>query len=219
MRRDDNSVYGGNTTGRIGYGYEMRRGLKLRALAGTTLPRADLQRPVLSGLRRRDRSQPGARPQRRGRRRAGNGRRRALSATVYRNRVRDLIGYEPDSQRFCPPDPATTSAAPRNVGRARLQGATLAGVAALGRARACAASVDLLDATRRRHRRAPDAPRRAPGERWRSTTTPGAGASARRASSSARAPTRGVVLGGYGVARPARRLALPAAVAARGASC
>ena len=48
VRRDDNSAYGGNTTGRIGLSFEPMRGLKLRALAGTIVPRADLQRPVLS---------------------------------------------------------------------------------------------------------------------------------------------------------------------------
>jgi vitamin B12 transporter len=36
VRRDDNSAYGANTTGRLGLSYEALRGLKLRALAGTT---------------------------------------------------------------------------------------------------------------------------------------------------------------------------------------
>ena len=42
VRRDVNSVYGGNTTGRVGYGFEIVRGLKLRALAGTS---ASARRP------------------------------------------------------------------------------------------------------------------------------------------------------------------------------
>ncbi len=36
VRRDVNSVYGGNTTGRIGYAVAVGAGVKLRALAGTT---------------------------------------------------------------------------------------------------------------------------------------------------------------------------------------
>jgi len=36
VRRDSNSVYGGNTTGRIGYAFDVGNGVKLRALAGTT---------------------------------------------------------------------------------------------------------------------------------------------------------------------------------------
>ena len=36
VRRDDNSVYGVNSTGRIGWSRELLAGLKLRALAGTT---------------------------------------------------------------------------------------------------------------------------------------------------------------------------------------
>ncbi len=58
VRRDDNSVYGGNTTGRVGYAVALGAGVKLRALAGTTLPRADLQRPLLSRLRRSRPIQP-----------------------------------------------------------------------------------------------------------------------------------------------------------------
>ena len=68
MRHDDNSVYGGNTTGRLGSRHEVLRGLKLRALAGTTF-----RAPTFNDL-----FYPGygvatvaarARPQRRGRRR------------------------------------------------------------------------------------------------------------------------------------------------------
>jgi vitamin B12 transporter len=36
VRRDDNSAYGGNTTGRLGMSWRAMRGLKLRALAGTS---------------------------------------------------------------------------------------------------------------------------------------------------------------------------------------
>ena len=36
VRRDVNSVYGGNTTGRVGYAFDVAGRLKLRALAGTS---------------------------------------------------------------------------------------------------------------------------------------------------------------------------------------
>ena len=50
----------------------------------------------------------------------------ALSATVWRNRIRDLIGYEPDNTR-CPNDPSYSFGCARNFGQARLSGVTLAG--------------------------------------------------------------------------------------------
>jgi vitamin B12 transporter len=49
----------------------------------------------------------------------------SASATLWRNRVRDLIGYQPDPT-FCPPDPAYGFGCAGNTSRARLQGATLA---------------------------------------------------------------------------------------------
>jgi vitamin B12 transporter len=64
--------------------------------------------------------------------------------TVYRNRVRDLIGYEGD-RSFCPPAPDFDFGCARNIGRARLQGATLTGgttVAAL----TLRGTADFLDA-------------------------------------------------------------------------
>ena len=142
MRRDDNSAYGGNTTGRIGLSFEPMRGLKLRALAGTTLPRADLQRPVLPGLRHSP-GTPGfeIKPEE-GRSfeigaswESGDTR---LSVTAYRNKVKDLIGYEPNIDEnfqplgLCPPGYAFGCA--RNVGRARIAGREPRRLAALGRA-------------------------------------------------------------------------------------
>jgi vitamin B12 transporter len=65
-----------------------------------------------------------------------------LSATVYRNHVDDLIGFQPDSSA-CPPGYPFGCAA--NTARARLQGLTLAST---GRWRQLdlRANVDLLDA-------------------------------------------------------------------------
>ena len=44
--------------------------------------------------------------------------------TLYRNRVHDLIAFEPD-RSFCPADPAYNFGCARNVDQATLQGATL----------------------------------------------------------------------------------------------
>ena len=66
------------------------------------------------------------------------------SFTVYDNRVRDLIGFEPDTAR-CPPDPAYGFGCARNIGRARLRGATLASSTRWGALR-LSATVDFLDA-------------------------------------------------------------------------
>ena len=66
------------------------------------------------------------------------------SATVYRNRLRDMIGYEPDNTK-CPPDPAYSFGCAANIGRARLQGATFAGAHRVGNLR-LGATIDFLDA-------------------------------------------------------------------------
>ena len=53
------------------------------------------------------------------------------SATVYRNHVRDLIGYDPNASH-CPPGPGYQYGCAGNTSRARLQGATLSGAQRLG---------------------------------------------------------------------------------------
>ncbi len=122
VRYDDNSVYGGNTTGRLGYGYDIGHGFTARALVGTTFRapsfndlfyfgygvdtiRPEKGRSAEVGLNWRD----------------GDSN---ASVTLYRNRVRDLINYEPD-RSFCPANPSYNFGCARNVDRARLQGATL----------------------------------------------------------------------------------------------
>jgi len=142
LRRDDSSDFGGVTTARLGGSVRLGRGLKLRALGGTTYRApsfnelyypgygvATLQpehgRSVEAGLDWRD----GA---------------TAVAATIFRNRLRDLIGYESDP-RQCPDPTVYSFGCARNLSRARLQGLTLAGSHRLG-AVALKAQVDLLDA-------------------------------------------------------------------------
>jgi vitamin B12 transporter len=194
VRHDDNSAYGGNTTGRLGYAFEVVPGLKLRALAGTSF-----RAPTFNDLAFPGFGVPTIRPES-GRSIeasvAWQGADASASATVYRNRVSDLIGFQPD-RTFCPPDPAYDFGCAANVQRALLRGATLAATKRWG-GLDVHANVDFLDAT--------DAdtgvrlPRRAAHQEsagadyasgvWRF------GASAFFVGSR---PDAGVVLGGYGV--------------------
>ena len=194
VRRDDNSAYGASTTGRLGGSVAVGRGVKLRALAGTTF-----RAPTFNDL-----AYPGfgvatIRPERGRSVEAGaswQGDDASVSATVYRNHVRDLIVFEPD-RSFCPLDPAYDFGCAANVGRARLQGATFAATARWNRFD-LHANVDLLDAVdadtgvrlpRRAAHQESIGVDRAEGA-WR------LGASALFVGAR---PDSGVVLGGYGV--------------------
>jgi vitamin B12 transporter len=143
LRYDDNSAYGHNTTGRVGGAFEVGRGVKLRALAGTTF-----RAPTFNDLAFPGFGVPTIRPEHGKSVEAGaawQGDDASMSATVYRNDVRDLIGFEPD-RALCPPDPAYDFGCAANVSRARLQGATIAATARwLGFD--LRANVDFLDAT------------------------------------------------------------------------
>jgi vitamin B12 transporter len=63
-RHDDNTVYGGVDTGRIGAAWALGRGLRLRTLLGTTFRAPSFNDLVLPGLRGTD-GGPGTWPQRR----------------------------------------------------------------------------------------------------------------------------------------------------------
>lgn len=142
LRHDQNSIYGGNTTGRLGWSMEVAKDLRVRALAGTTF-----RAPSFNDLFYPNYGVGTLSPER-GRSlelgltwRSGDSQ---AAATVYQNRVRDLIEYEADST-LCPADPSYQSGCARNVGRARLQGVTLSGSQRWGGLRV-AATIDFLDA-------------------------------------------------------------------------
>ena len=142
VRRDDNSVYGGNTTGRVGYAYEIASGWRVRALAGTTF-----RAPTFNDLFYPGYGVVTTRPEHGRSIEAGvswQGATASATATVWRNRVRDLIAYQPD-RTFCPPGPAFDFGCSGNVGRARLQGLTLA-ASQRWRGLDAHVGVDLLDA-------------------------------------------------------------------------
>lgn len=129
LRHDSNSAYGNNTTGNLGWNFEVVRGLTLRALAGTSFRAPtfnDLYYPFYGRNADNSPDGVGTRPEK-GRNievgaswQSGT---TAASATVYRNRVRDLIGYDPDTTgKTCP---AGFFGCANNVSRAVLTGATL----------------------------------------------------------------------------------------------
>lgn len=142
LRRDDNSVYGSVDTGRLAAAWAVAPGWRVRAVAGTTFKAPsfnDLYYPgygVDTLQPERGRSIEAGLDWRRGAAEA--------SATVYRNRVRDLVAYE-SNRDACPADPSYDFGCARNINRARLQGLTLSAAQAFG-ALQLRATLDLLDA-------------------------------------------------------------------------
>ena len=142
LRHDRNGQFGGVTTGRLGWSLELARGLRLRALAGTTFRAPSFNDLYFPGYGIATLQPERGRSLELGL--AWTAGESSASVTLYRNRVRDLIGYEAD-RRFCPPDPAYDFGCARNVGRARLQGASLAAAQRVGRW-SLRAGLELLDA-------------------------------------------------------------------------
>ena len=141
LRHDANSAYGDNTTGRIGASYEVVPGFKLRALAGTSF-----RAPTFNDTGYPFFGIPTIRPERgRSIEVGANWQSEVTSAafTVYRNRVRDLIGFDPDPNGTdCPPGYFGCAA---NTSRARLRGVTLS-VGQRWGGFGVRATADLLDA-------------------------------------------------------------------------
>jgi vitamin B12 transporter len=143
VRHDDSSVWGGVTTGRIGWNHSLAPNWRLRALAGTTFRAPSFNELAFPGY-----GVPTLQPERGRSIEIGLSWQEGpsdASATLYRNRVRDLIAFEPE-RSFCPSDPSYDFGCARNVARARLQGATLAAATKQG-AWALRAQIDFLDAT------------------------------------------------------------------------
>ncbi len=142
VRYDDNSVYGDKATGRLGYGYEIGHGFSARALIGTTF-----RAPSFNDLFFLGYGVDTIRPEKGRSAEVGLNWRHEdsnASLTLFRNRVRDLINYEPD-RSFCPVDPSYDFGCARNVDRARLQGATLTAGQRIG-GFSLRGTVDLLSA-------------------------------------------------------------------------
>jgi vitamin B12 transporter len=140
VRRDDPSDVGPVSTGRVGVSRALAglgEGWRLRALAGSTfrVPSFnDLYYPgygVATLRPERGRSVEGGLEWRAAYSSASSSTASSASITVYRNEVRDLIGYEADAA-LCPADPAYAYGCARNISRATLQGASLSGATAWG---------------------------------------------------------------------------------------
>lgn len=122
IRHDDNSVYGSNTTARLGMTLPLAGGWRLRALSGSTVRAPSFNDLVFPGYGVPTLAPEQGRSHELGLSWDGTG--GGAEATLFRNRVRGLIGYEPDARR-CPPDPAYAFGCASNLGRAQLQGASL----------------------------------------------------------------------------------------------
>lgn len=123
FRFDHNSVYGDQNTGKLGWGIDLDSAWSLRALAGTAFRAPtfndlyfpgfgivtlspERSRSIEAGVNFRDAN-------------------RSASATVYVNKVSDLIGYQSDPA-LCPP--GFNFGCAGNTSRALLKGITLQGV-------------------------------------------------------------------------------------------
>ncbi len=142
VRHDRNSVYGNVNTGKLGWAMDVAPGLTVRAVAGTAFRGATFNDLYFPGF-----GVPTVRPERSRSVEVGVQWRdgeQAASATLFRNRVRDLIGYQPD-RTFCPPDPAYDFGCAGNVSRAALKGATFTAAQRFGDF-GVRGSLDVLDA-------------------------------------------------------------------------
>lgn len=143
-RHDDNEVFGGVNTGRLGAAYALGGGWRVRALAGHSY-----RAPSFNDLYYPNYGVATIRPERSKSIEFGLDGRFAngdFSATAYRNLARDLIAFEPD-RRFCPTDPGFDYGCAANIGRARLQGLSLSGGLRAGawRGRAVVDFTDAID--------------------------------------------------------------------------
>ena len=142
LRRDDNSLYGNNTTGSLGGSYALSSTLKVRALAGKTFRAPTFNDTDFPFYGHHDiRPEKGRSAELGLNWRSGAS---SASATVYRNKVKDLIVYTPDAT-LCPASDDFAFGCAANVGKATLKGATLTGAHRLGNWN-FAANVDFLDA-------------------------------------------------------------------------
>lgn len=142
LRHDRSNDFGAVTTGRLGGGVTLAPGLRLRALAGNTF-----SAPSFNDLYYPGYGVATLEPERGQSLEVGLTWRNASSeaaATLWRNRVRDLIGYQ-SNPAGCPADPSYSFGCAGNVSRARLQGTTFSGAHRLG-AVSLRVQLDLLEA-------------------------------------------------------------------------
>jgi vitamin B12 transporter len=144
VRQDRNSAYGNHTTAKLGYALQFTRPWSVRASAGTAFRAPSFNELYFPGY-----GVPSLEPEKSRSVELGTAWREdtwSVEASLYRNRVRDLIGYEPD-RSFCPPDPSYDFGCARNVNRARLKGGSLLARGVAADVWHWSAGVEVLDAT------------------------------------------------------------------------
>ena len=130
LRRDDASDHGAETTGRLGGSLALGAGWRLRTLVGSSFRAPSFNDLVFPGY-----GVPGLKAERGRSAELGagwKGHRAEFAVTIWRNRVNDLVAYEPDAAR-CPPGPAYAFGCAANVAQARLSGTTVSASQTLGR--------------------------------------------------------------------------------------
>lgn len=113
VRNDDNSQFGNQTTGSVGYGYRLNPYLRLRASAGTAF-----KAPTFNDLYFPGFSNPNLQPEHSRSYETGvdvSAGEHHLSLTYFDNRITDLIV-------FVVTDPVTFAGMPQNVNEARING-------------------------------------------------------------------------------------------------
>jgi vitamin B12 transporter len=127
LRWDHNSVYGNQTTGKLGWGMDFAEGWSVRALAGTAF-----RAPTFNDLYFPNFGIVTLDPERSRSVEAGvnyQSPQTTVGATAYYNKVSDLIGYQADPS-LCPP--GFNFGCAGNTSRALLQGITIQGSQRLG---------------------------------------------------------------------------------------
>ena len=142
LRHDDHDVYGAQTTGKLGYAWQVAPHWALRSAVGTAFRAPSFNELYFPGFGVESIEPERARSIELGTTWQGSG--WSAQATVFDNRVRDLIGYEPDPAA-CPASYDFGCAA--NVSRARLRGTSLSaqGASSAWRWRAGAEFLDAKD--------------------------------------------------------------------------
>jgi vitamin B12 transporter len=118
VRYDDDSEFGGESTGSLAWGWHFAAGLRVTVSIASVVPRADAV-SALQRIRHRSAAARAGRNVEAGLRWASGG--HELSVTVWRNRLRQLIAF--GSAGPC----ASAFGCYENIGRAQYEGLTLAG--------------------------------------------------------------------------------------------
>ena len=142
LRHDANSAWGGVNTGKLGAAFEFVPGASVRAVVGTAFRAPSFNELYFPGF-----GVAALSPERSRSIEFGINWRdddSAAAVTLFRNRVRELIAYEPD-RSFCPADPAYDFGCARNVNRATLQGASFEAMRRFGEF-SLRGNLDFLDA-------------------------------------------------------------------------